>query len=70
MTQEIIVFAIVGAAAFYIARMLWNATRGQSDCGCGKDGGCGSKPKAKSSTRSLDETPLIQVKTTVAPRRK
>ncbi len=69
MFQELIVFAIVGIAVFYIARMLWNASRGRSDCGCGKDGGCSSKA-AKSSTRSLDETPLVQVKTHSTARRK
>ncbi len=66
MTQELTVFAIVAGAVFYVARMLWRATRGQNDCGCGKDGGCGTKAKIQSSTRSLDETPLIQV----VPRRK
>ena len=68
MSQELIVYAIVAGAAVYIGRAIWNATRGQSECGCGKDGGCSSKTAAKnaasSSTRSLDEMPpLIQITT-------
>ncbi len=70
MSQETIVYAIVAGAALYIGRTIWNATRGKSDCGCGKDGGCSSKTlsqakaAAPSSTRSLDEMPpLIQLTT-------
>ncbi len=67
MSQDLIVFAIVAGAAAYIGRMIWNMTRGQSDCGCGKDGGCSSKTATKSalksSTQSLDEMPLVQITT-------
>lgn len=74
MSQEIVVYAIVAGAALYIGRTIWNATRGKSDCGCGKDGGCSSKTLAKtaatSSTRSLDEMPpLIQLTTRNKTRR-
>lgn len=73
MFQELIVYAIVAGATVYIGRTIWNATRGQSDCGCGKDGGCSSKTSktaAKSSTRSLDEMPpLIQITTRNKTRR-
>jgi hypothetical protein len=74
MSQELIVYAIVAVAALYIGRTIWNATRGQSDCGCGKDGGCSSKAASKSaassSTRSLDEMPpLVQITTRNKTRR-
>lgn len=43
MTQDIAVYLIVGAAAFYLVRHLLLTTRGAKNCGgCG---GCGSAPK-------------------------
>ena len=51
MTQEIIVGLIVLGAVVYLARMLWNQTRGKSNCGCGKSGGCAGETTT-SSTRS------------------
>jgi hypothetical protein len=44
--QEILVFAIVAAAAFYVGKMLWDAVAGRkSGCnGCGKS--CGSHAPA------------------------
>lgn len=53
MTQEMVVGIIVLGAVVYLARMVWNQTRGKSSCGCGKSGGCaGETPTSKSATSS------------------
>ena len=38
MVQHIIVFMIVGAAAFYMARNLYRNFKGEQGCGCGCSG--------------------------------
>ena len=38
MVQYIIVFMIVGAAAFYMTRNLYRNYKGHTDCGCGCSG--------------------------------
>jgi hypothetical protein len=64
MTQEIGMAVIVAGAAIYLARMVWLQTRGKSNCGCGKSGGCASKA-APSSTRSKVKLPehFVQIQT-------
>jgi hypothetical protein len=54
--QELIVFLIVGAAALYLVRMLWNTAQNQKGCGgCG--GACGGKT-AKPANSSLIQIQL------------
>jgi hypothetical protein len=43
MWQDLIVYAIVAAAAFYLGRNWLMTSRGEK--GCGGCGGCASKPK-------------------------
>jgi hypothetical protein len=54
--QDILVFAIVAAAAFYLGKMLWDAAVGRnSGCnGCGKS--CGSHAPKESARNFVART--------------
>jgi hypothetical protein len=56
MPQDFLVGLIVFAAVVYLGRMLWMQTRGKSNCGCGKSGGCASKAPANKTTTSSTQT--------------
>ena len=63
--QDLIVYAIVAAAAFYLVNMLWGAAVGKKG-GCN---GCGSKCASKSASPSgsaanAKASPLIQIEMT------
>jgi hypothetical protein len=64
--QEILVFVIVAAAAFYLGKMLWDAGAGRkSGCnGCGKS--CASQSKNATVKTAAGSTPgagspLVQI---------
>ena len=62
MTQEMIVGIVVLGAVVYLARMVWNQTRGKSSCGCGKSGSCASKAPSSKTPTSSTRSARIDVK--------
>lgn len=60
--QDILVYAIVAGAAFYVGRSFWLGSKSSGCGGCSKTGGkCASKTLKTSPDTSPQEPQLIQI---------